>query len=437
MFLTPRFFIVLAALALCSAFGLVWPLCYEVARIGVAVLAVATVTDVLLVPWLSRKVNAWRECKARFSNAEPNQLAIHVANSARWRVGLTVRDELPREFRFHDAVFRLRVGAASEQTVTYSLTPVERGSYGFGHVLVFVRSFVSLVERKRKLGSPQDVKVYPAFERLERYELAAATDNLLQAGQKRVRRAGNSTEFEQIKDYVNGDDYRTLNWKASARSGRWMVNVYRDERSQPVWCLIDKGRVMQRTFADVSLLDYAINASLVLSYVALRRSDMAGIVTFGAHIDQSVPALNRPRQLQLILETLYAQQVSYAETDYSALSVHLMHQVKRRSLLVLFTDFTSRQMLERQLPYLRRMARRHALLVVFFEDPEVQALADAEPVTLSDMRMNVLASDFCQERRLIASLLRQNGIHPLCTTPQRLSIDVINRYLELKRRQVI
>ena len=436
MFLTRRFFILLALLAFWSAMGVVSPWAYQAAQVGLVVLAVLVLLDAVHV-WRFTRVTAVRQCKDRFSNAMPNEVGIRVENASRHRVMLTVRDELPREFRYHRAVFPLRLKAGEGKTIRYELTPVQRGAYDFGHVLVYVRCALGLLERKLTLGAPLMVKVYPAFEHLERYELACATDHLLQTGNKRLRKPGNSTEFDQIKDYVAGDDYRRLNWKASARAGRWMVNVYREERSQPIWCLIDKGRSMHRTFADVSLLDYAINASLVLSYVALRRSDMPGLVTFGAGVEQAVPAANRPHQLQLLLETLYAQHAAYAETDFSALDVHIEHHLHRRSLLVLFTDFTTLHALKRQLPSLKRLARQHALLVVFFEDTEVQDYAQRRPETMTEMRMNVLASDFCLEKLQMAALLRQHGIYPLCTAPQKLTIDVVNRYQELKHRQVI
>lgn len=436
MFLTQRFFIILSILTLFSALGVLWPMCYSLALAGLVVLCLALLLDAWRL-WRSTRIEAWRECKERFSNAQSNALSIRVENESGHRVWLTVRDELPQEFRYHRAVFPVVLAAREGRTITYQLTPRERGCYEFGHVLVFARCHLGLLERKMALGKSQQVKVYPAFEHLERYELAAVSDQLFEAGQKRIRRAGNSTDFDQIKDYTFGDDYRKINWKASARSGRWMVNTYRDERSQPIWCLVDKGRSMQRTFADVSLIDYAINASLVLSYVALRRCDHPGLVTFGADVDHFVPAQGRPGQLLQILEALYAQKVEYAETDYSALAVRLSSQIRRRSLLVLFTDFSSRNALERQLPYLKRLARRHALLVVFFDDPEVAACAEKQGDTFTDLRMNALAADFCHEKYLLSTLLRQHGIYPLRTTPQRLSIDVINRYLELKRQQVI
>lgn len=426
----------LALLAVLSALGFAFPLCYALARAGVGVLCLALVFDALRL-WLSTRLRAERYAKERFSNAEENAVAIRVENLSGHEVWLTVRDELPREFRYHEAVFKLGLRKGADKTITYHLRPMERGLYRFGHVLVYVRCHLGLLEWKLVLGKEQGIKVYPAYERLERYELMAANNNLLAPGQKRVRRPGHSTDFEQIRDYVRGDDFRTLNWKASARAGRWMVNTYRDERSQPIWCLIDKGRVMQRTFRNVTLLDYAINASLALSYVALRRYDMAGLVTFDSHINETVPASRIAGQLQLILEALYAQEVRYAETDFSALSVHLARHVHRRSLLVLFTDFTSRDSLHRQLPYLRRLACKHCLLVVFFEDEEVKGLAADSGRTLFDQTLNTLAADLVLEKNSLVSELRQYGICALLTTPNKLTADVVNKYVELKRRQAI
>ena len=436
MFLTPRFFILLAVVAFCSAMGVLWPVCYGAAQGLLVCMVLALVVDAWCL-WRRAELTVQRSCKERFSNAEPNAVSIRVENLCGLPLRLTVRDELPREFRFHQAVIPMHLSAHQGQTARYELTPTQRGAYQFGRVLVYARSRVGLLERKLALGEPRTVKVYPAFQHLERYELACVSDHLQQSGNKRLRRAGNSTEFDQIKDYVPGDDYRRLNWKASARSRRWMVNVYREERAQPIWCLVDKGRTMQRTFADVTLLDYAVNAALVLSYVALRRADMPGLVTFGPTVEQTVPALHRPHQLQLLLETLYAQRTVYGETDYAALSAHLSRQLHRRSLLVLFTDFTSIPALERQLPYLRHLARQHPLLVVFFEDEEVQQLADTQPTDVNGMRLQVLASDFCLGKKRMAAILQQQGIHTLCTTPQHLSVDVVNRYLELKHRQVV
>jgi uncharacterized protein (DUF58 family) len=283
------------------------------------------------------------------------------------------------------------------------------------------------------------VKVYPSYLMLRRYELLAMSNNLREMGLKRIRRIGHNTDFEQIKDYVAGDDFRTINWRATARrtmaangSPRLMVNQYQEERSQPVYSVIDKGRLMQQAFGGMTLLDYAINAALVLSYVAIRRDDKAGLATFSDSFDTFVQASRQPGQMRVLQEALYAEQTQFAESDFSALLVALGRRLAKRSLLVLYTSFTGMVALRRQLPYLRQMALRHRLLVVFFLD-ETLAEAFSTPVTTEDYYQQVIAAKFSYEQRLIVQTLRRYGILALLTTPKGLSVDVINKYLEMKR----
>ena len=278
---------------------------------------------------------------------------------------------------------------------------------------------------------------------LHRYELLAMSDNLTELGIKKIRRVGHQTEFEQIKEYVKGDDYRTINWKASARRHQLMVNVYQDERSQQIYNVIDKGRVMQQAFQGVTLLDYAINASLVLSYVAMRKDDKAGLVTFNEHFDTFVPASKQAGQMQTLLESLYAQETTFGETDFSALCVHLSKHVNKRSLLVLYTNFGSLGSMNRQLAYLQQLSRQHRLLVVFFEDADLKEYISKKPVDTEGCCRQVIAEKFAYpewdyhvERDKVTTL-KQNGIYSVLTTPDKLSIDVLNKYLEMKSRQLI
>ena len=263
------------------------------------------------------------------------------------------------------------------------------------------------------------------------------SDNLTELGIKRIRRAGHQTEFEQIKEYVKGDDYRTINWKASARRHQLMVNVYQDERSQQIYSVIDKGRVMQQAFRGMTLLDYAINASLVLSYVAMRKDDKAGLVTFNEYFDTFVPASKQVGQMQTLLENLYKQETTFGETDFSALCGHLGKHVNKCSFLVLYTNFSNMTSLNRQLVYLQQLARQHRVLVVFFEDADLKEYIAGKSVTTEDYYRHVIAEKFAFEKRLIVSTLKQHGIYSLLTTPDKLSIDVINKYLEMKSRQLL
>jgi uncharacterized protein (DUF58 family) len=265
----------------------------------------------------------------------------------------------------------------------------------------------------------------------------AVANHMQQTGVKRLRKLGHSMEFEQIKEYVRGDDYRTINWKATARHGDLMVNSFTDERSQQIYCLINKGRVMKMPFEGMTLLDYAINASLVLSNVALQKQDKAGLITFSQNLDAFLPADKKPTQINLILETLYKQQTNFLEPDFEKLFSVVRNRISHRSLLVMFTNFESVESLYRELPFLKRLAHYHLLMVVFFENTELKQLTEARSSTIEDIYIKTIAEKYRHEKRLIAKELRAHGIIAVLTTPQSLAINILNKYLELKNRQSI
>lgn len=382
-------------------------------------------------------ISAFRQCADRFSNGDDNKVSIRIENNYTFPVHVEVIDEIPAIFQKRDINFRLTLCRGEGKTIEYQLHPTRRGIYSFGVIRAFTMTQIGLLSRRHTCGQPQDIKVYPSFLMLHRYELLAISDNLTEMGIKRIRRIGHHTEFEQIKEYVKGDDYRTINWKASARRHQLMVNVYQDERSQQIYSVIDKGRVMQQAFRGMTLLDYAINTSLVLSYVAMRKEDKAGLVTFNEYFDSFVPASKQSGQMQNLLEGLYSQETSFGETDFSALCVHLNKHVSKRSLLVLYTNFNSLSSMNRQLVYLQQLSRQHRLLVVFFEDADLKEYISSPATDTEGYYRHVIAEKFAFEKRLIVSTLKQNGIYSLLTTPENLSVGVINKYLEMKTRQLI
>jgi uncharacterized protein (DUF58 family) len=244
-------------------------------------------------------------------------------------------------------------------------------------------------------------------------------------------------EFEQIKDYVTGDDIRTINWKATAKKNHLMVNQYMDERSQPIYSIIDKGRVMRMPFNGMSLLDYAINATLVISNVALKKQDKAGIFTFSKKVENRVVAERRSIQMQLIMESLYAIETNYSESDFGSLYTDIKRNLSHRSLLFLYTNFETLDGLERQLPYLQSIAKNHVLVTIFFANTELEAFAREPAETISEIYSRTIAERFIYEKRLIAKELQKNGIYALLTTPEGLTADIINKYLEFKARGIV
>lgn len=434
MYLQRRFYYLMAVVIACMASGYAVAPMFLVGRVLLLLLLLAVVADVVML-WHRRGLSVTRQMSVRFSNGDDNPVSIRLESNYEFPLTIEVLDEIPFVFQRRDLCFKASIRKRGETTVNYCLRPTERGIYGFGLVRVFVSTPLRLVQRRYSCGKPHDVKVYPSYLMLRQYELLAMSNNLKEIGIKRIRRIGHNTDFEQIKDYIVGDDYRTINWRATARRHQLMVNVYQEERSQQVFSVIDKGRMMQQTFHGMTLLDYAINASLVLSYVAINRQDKAGLVSFSNKFETFVPASRQPGQMQTIQEALYAEQTQFDETDFSALLAGLAMHSTRRSLLILYTSFTSMPALRRQLSFLRQLAMRHRLLVVFFEDEELKEfIMQKSSNSTEHLYQRIIAEKFAYEQRLIVRTLRQYGIQSLLTTPKNLSVDVINKYLEIKSR---
>jgi uncharacterized protein (DUF58 family) len=373
----------------------------------------------------------------RFSNGDENNVRIDVENRYPFNITLEIIDEIPVQFQKRDVLFKAFAKHGENVTIHYTLRPVKRGAYHFGTVNVFVSTSMGLISRRYKFEQPADVPVYPSYIQMRKYQLMAISNRLTEAGVKKVRKLGHSMEFEQVKEYVSGDDYRTLNWKATARKGQLMVNNFTDEKSQQVYCIIDKGRVMKMPFEGMSLLDYAINASLVLSNVALLKQDKAGLITFSEQAGAFLAAGRSATQMQTILEILYNQKTRYLESDFEQLYARMRRKINQRSLVVLFTNFETVTGMRRQLPYLRKIASHHLLVAVFFENTELKSVVTTPAANLEDVYIKTVAEKFAFEKRLIAKELRQYGILSILTPPQDVTVNTINKYLELKARQAI
>ena len=433
MFLPIRFYYTAMVVIVVLSLGQLWPPLFYVGALLLALFALLLVIDIALL-WTRRGITATRHCSSRFSNGDENPVSIQVENNYRFGVKLSIIDEIPHIFQRRDVNFSMRLKAGENGTVDYTLRPTRRGVYGFGHIRAFASSPIGPLQRRFTCGEPTDVAVYPSYLMLNQYAFLAISNNLTEMGIKRIRRVGNNTEFEQIKSYVQGDDYRLINWKASARAHQLMVNVYTDERSQQIINVIDKGRIMQQAFEGMTILDYAINAALVLSYVALHRDDKAGVITFADEFNDFVKPDRGPAQMNDILECLYHQTTDFAESDYSTLVVNTNHLVGQRSLLILYTNFFDYNSMLRQLPYLRQLNSRHRLVVVFFIDNERRDFINQQPHSIRDYYEHSIAAKIDHEQTLIINTLRQYGINSLLTSPQNLSVNVINRYLEMKSR---
>jgi len=428
---------IIAAEVVLLVFGFFFPILYPFANYALIIILSLVAVDTIILYSNKTGMFARRDTLDKLSNGDDNPVQIVLENRYLFPVRISVIDELPFQFQVRDKEFKLTIDSGKNKIVEYDLHPVKRGEYSFGAVNVFVKSPIGLVQKRFRFSQDMMVPVYPSFMQMRKYELLAISNNLTDAGIKKIRRRGNNAEFEQIKEYVAGDDYRTINWKATARKNKLMINQYQDEKSQQVYSVIDMGRVMRMPFEGLSLLDYAINSSLVISNIAMLKHDKAGIVTFSHKVQSVLPADRRNAQLQKILELLYNQKTGYLESDFENLFINVKTKINQRSLMLLYTNFESLSGLQRQLKYLRRLAKDHLLVVIFFENTELKTLLDEPATTSEEVYNKTIAEKFSYEKKLIVKELEKYGIHSILTAPQHLSVNTINKYLELKARGLI
>jgi uncharacterized protein (DUF58 family) len=395
------------------------------------------IIDILLLYRVEKGIFARRETPERLSNSDDNELGIYVESFYPFAVHVGIIDELPAQFQKRNLWMKSRLLTRQNKIITYIVRPTKRGEYEFGNILVYVRSPIRLISRRYAFEQTEILPVYPSFLQMRKYELMAISNRLSEVGIKKIRRLGHSMEFEQIKSYVPGDDYRSLNWKASASKGELMVNAFTDEKSQNVYSIIDKSRSMKMPFEGLSLLDYAINASLVLSNVALLKEDKAGLITVAEKIGAVVQADRKATQLNKIMQVLYKEKSRYLELNTEALYSTIRSTIKQRSLILFFTNFESISAMQRQLPYLKRISKFHLLLVVFFENTELKGLCNKSAGNVEEIYIQTVAAKFAYEKKQIVKELAQHGIQSVLTTPQNLTVNTVNRYLEIKARQGI
>ncbi|SDD57025.1 DUF58 domain-containing protein [Niabella drilacis] len=422
------------AIALLFISSYFYPALYMMAALFLALLSITILADTLLVFLKKTGIIATRTLPDRLSIGDDNRISLHLFNNYAYPVNFSVIDELPAQFQERNWIRKASLAGNQGTDIHYTVKPLTRGEYIFYDIHIFVTAPLRLVTRKFTITAQKTTRVYPSYIQMRRFQLLAISNRLQDAGVKRSPRLGHSMEFEHIKEYVRGDDYRTINWKATGRKGGLMVNNYTDERSQQVYCIINKGRVMKMPFEGMTLLDYAINASLVLSNISLVKQDKAGLITFAENQDSFITADKRPGQMSRILETLYKQETRFLEADYEKLYTMVRNKINSRSLLVLFTNFESMESLQRELPALKKMAHYHLLLVVLFENTAITELTGSSATNLEEVYVKTIAEKFAFEKRQMIRELQQNGILGILSTPQQLTVNTINKYLELKNR---
>ena len=399
-------------------------------------LIILALVDVLLLFQKNIQVSASRTMAQVLSLGDENKITIHLQNKSPMDLKAEVIDELPEQLQIRDFSYLTTLPKGDEtQSIIYRVKPPRRGEYHFGDIQVITRTGMDLFARKLTIPAQEIIEVHPSIILMKDLELKAFSRTAVHDGIKKVRRIGVSYEFEQVSPYVEGDDIRHLNWKATGRTRELMVNRFEMERSQPIYSVICKTREMRMPFNGLSLLDHAVNTTLALSNIALLKYDKMGLLTFSDKVGSAIRADSKAGQLKRIMHSLYNEKERQVEANYNVLSLGL-RQIAR-SLVFLFTNFESEYALDRALPHLRLLAKQHLLVTVFFKNTEIEQFADETPEDLRGIYSRTLARKMINEKRAIVRKLQRNNIQTILTEPENLAMNTVNKYLDLKMRGAV
>lgn len=437
LYINTRFFFALIGVGILYVFAFFFPFLMWVAHILLLLCFFTAMVEYLLLFNAKNGISAQRILPEKLSNGDENPVKVDIRNNYNFPLNVKVIDEIPFQFQKRDFLIEKQIEPGRNTYFQYILEPKERGEYSFGNLNIYASSPVGFISKRFTFQKGALLPAYPSFIHLRKYELMALQSEFLLGGIKRIRKLGHTMEFEQIKEYVPGDDIRTINWKATSKTNRLMVNQFQDEKSQRIFMLIDTGRTMKMPFKGLSLLDYSINATMALSHIILKKGDRAGMMTFSKKTENKIAADNKSGQLRKISEALYNIKTDFFESDFSRLYQDVKYTLNQRSLILLFTNFETLDGLNRQMKYLRGIARNHLLVIVFFKNGELQTLLNGNPESMQEIYDEIVAEKFEFEKKLIIQELRKYGIYTVYTLPENLNVDVINKYLEIKARGIL
>jgi uncharacterized protein (DUF58 family) len=382
-------------------------------------------------------IEAERINDSKLSLGAENAITLLLANRGQRSISFQLRDEFPHQFISDAITLNGEIAAYDIHEARYHVKPLQRGDYSFGDINIRYLSTLKTFVRQARYPAEARVKVYPNVLDVRKYDLLARKGLLFELGLRANRQFGAGTEFERLREYNTDDEFRRIDWKATARRGKPIAAEYETERSQYIVSLIDTGRLMRPPISDLAKLDYAINTALLLSYVATLKGDHVGLLTFADDVRTYLAPRRGKGQFYRMLEALYNVQFEPVEADYGQAMTYLGLKHKRRSLVVVFTDLVTLDAARPLIAHMARLAQRHLPLCVVISDPNITRLAAQPPRDSDAVYQRAVAEMLLDERRVVLETLNRSGVLTLDVPADKLTISVINKYLELKGKGAI
>ncbi len=436
MLLTRRSLIVLAFASIWQVLTVFTPIFVSLFVIHIGIVLILVITDYLFSV-TALDIHIERECDGKLSLLVDNPISISITN--RWEKEIigSLIDEYPEPGRGKPDILDFQIPPDETSKLTYHYRPEKRGDVTFPQVHFRMNGRLGFITKRFVKKVETRAQVYPDLIQTRRYDLLARKGALFAAGFKPIGRFGRGSEFSQLREYNPDDEFRKIDWKASARRSKLVVREYEVERSQPLTLMIDVGRQMIGRIDEHTRLDYAINAALMLAYVAILKGDQVGLIAFGSKVQNYLAPRRGAAQLNRIIEALYAVQPSEVESDYAGAITKFVATWRKRSLLVLFSDVVDPTASSVLLTHLPSVHPRHLPLAVLLKDPELVETEQQVPSNATELYEKAVACDLAMSRQLASRQLSRAGCLVVDVAPADLTVAVVNEYLRLKARSLI
>jgi uncharacterized protein (DUF58 family) len=378
-----------------------------------------------------------REWDGPASLGGSSTIHLEVRSEGQTEISAHVEDEVPALLSSQAASGDMVLAPHGVARVAYEIQPKERGEVRMGRVFVRYHSLLQFAERRAVADLAQTVCVFPNMAEAQRLKLYLLRSRQIELEKRLQHRVGQGREFESLREYHEGDELRDVCWTATARRAKLVTKVYRPERSQPVWLVLDAGRLMRARAGEFTKLDHAVSAALCLAQVAMAGGDAVGLLAYGRKVQAQLPAARGTAQLRSMLDQLALVRGESMEADHGRAADLLLKTVKRRSLVVWLTDLAETAATPEVIENVGRLLPRHLVLFVTLGQPDLEVFLARRPETTLEMYRAVAGMELTQRREVLLRRLCEQGALALEVMPHQLAIGLVNQYLRIKDESLL
>ena len=365
------------------------------------------------------------------------QVTLEIRNGSGVYVACQVIDDVPKSMTGEPPALQINARAKDSGSATYTVRPLERGDVTLGAVYLRYQSGSHFAERWARADLKQTVRVFPDLEDAKRQNIYLSRARQIELERRLIRQRGVGREFESLREYQPGDEFRNISWTATARRGKHVTKLFQVERSQAVWIVMDAGRLLRARVGELSKLDLSVNAALSLAQIALYSGDRTGLLVYGRNIQQRVGLGRGLSHMRTIMERLASVREEVAEADHLRAASVLLQLQKQRALIIWITDLADTSMTPEVIDSASRILSKHLLLFTVIAQTDLNELAARTPQNADEMYQIAAAQEMVHRRETLISKVRNKGAMALEIAPSKLTATLVNQYLEVKERNLI